>query len=40
VRKIRKNPIQEEEDNLRENDIQIFSLDGMEIEVDIEKIFM
>ena len=39
VRKKRKNLIQEEEDNLIENDIQIFSLDDMELEVDIEKIF-
>jgi hypothetical protein len=40
VRKKRKNLIQEEEDNLIENDIQSFSLDDMELEVDIEKIFL
>jgi hypothetical protein len=39
VRKKRKNLIQEEEDNLIENDIQIFSLDDMELGADIEKIF-
>jgi hypothetical protein len=39
VRKKRKNLIQEEEDNLIENDTQRFSLDDMELEVDIEKIF-
>jgi hypothetical protein len=39
VRKKRKNLVQEEEDNLIENDIQSFSLDDMELEVDIEKIF-
>jgi hypothetical protein len=39
VRKKRKKLIQEEEDNLIENDIQIFSLDDMELEADIEKIF-
>jgi hypothetical protein len=39
VRKKRKNLVQEEEDNLIENDIQIFSLEDMELEVDIEKIF-
>jgi hypothetical protein len=39
VRKKMKNLIQEEEDNLIENDIQIFSLDDMELEEDIEKIF-
>ena len=31
--------MQEEEDNLIENDIQIFSLEDMELEVHIEKIF-
>ena len=39
VRKKRKKLIQEEEDNLIENDIQIFSLDDMELEADNEKIF-
>jgi hypothetical protein len=39
VRKKRKNLVQEEEDNLIENDIQIFSLEDMELEADIEKIF-
>jgi hypothetical protein len=39
VRKKRKNPVQEEENNLIENDIQIFSLEDMELEADIEKIF-
>jgi hypothetical protein len=39
VRKKRKNLVQEEEDNLIENDIQRFSLEDMELEVDIEKIF-
>jgi hypothetical protein len=40
VRKKRRNLVQEEEDNLIENDIQIFSLEDMELEVDIEKIFL
>jgi len=31
--------VQEEEDNLIENDIQRFSLEDMELEADIEKIF-
>jgi hypothetical protein len=31
--------VQEEEDNLIENDIQIFCLEEMELELDIEKIF-
>jgi hypothetical protein len=39
VRKKRKTPVQEEENNLIENDIQRFSLDDMELEEDIEKIF-
>jgi len=39
VRNKRKNLIQVEEDTLIENDIHIFSLDDMELEVDIEKIF-
>jgi hypothetical protein len=39
VRKKRKNLVQEEEDNLIENDINRFSLEDMELEVDIEKIF-
>jgi hypothetical protein len=39
VRKKRKNLVQEEEDNLIENEIQRFSLEDMELEVDIEKIF-
>jgi hypothetical protein len=39
VRKKRKNLVQEEEDNLIENDINIFSMEDMELEVDIEKIF-
>jgi hypothetical protein len=39
VRKKRKNLVQEEEDNLIENDIQRFSLEDMELEADIEKIF-
>jgi hypothetical protein len=39
VRKKRKNLIQEEEENLIENYIQIFSLDDMELEANIEKIF-
>jgi hypothetical protein len=40
VRKKMKNLVQEEEDNLIENDIQIFSMEDMELEVDIEKIFL
>jgi hypothetical protein len=39
VRKKSKNLVQEEEDNIIENDIQSFSLEDMELEVDIEKIF-
>jgi hypothetical protein len=39
VRKKMQNSVQLEEDNLTENYIQIFSLDDMELEVDIEKIF-
>jgi hypothetical protein len=39
VRKKRKNLVQEEEDNLIENNINNFSLEDMELEVDIEKIF-
>jgi hypothetical protein len=39
VRKKRKNLVQEEENNIIENDIQIFSLEDMELEVEIEKIF-
>ena len=39
MRKKRKNLVQEEEDNLTENDIQIFSLEDMELEAYIEKIF-
>jgi hypothetical protein len=39
VRKKRKILIQEEEENLIENGIQRFSLDDVELEVDIEKIF-
>jgi hypothetical protein len=39
VRKKMKNLIQEEEEKLIENDIQRFSLDDMELEADIEKIF-
>jgi hypothetical protein len=39
VRKKRKYLVQEEENNLIENDIQIFSLEYMELEADIEKIF-
>jgi hypothetical protein len=31
--------VQEEEENLIENDINSFSLEGMELEVDIEKMF-
>jgi hypothetical protein len=38
LRKKRKNVVQEEE-NLIENDINNFSLEDMELEVDIEKIF-
>jgi hypothetical protein len=40
VRKKRKNLVQEEEDNLIENEIQSFSLEDMELEEDIEKIFL
>ena len=39
VRKKRKYLVQEEEDNLIENDIQRFSLEDIELEEDIEKIF-
>jgi hypothetical protein len=39
VRKKRKNLVQEEEDNIIENDIQIFYMDDMDLDVDIEKIF-
>jgi hypothetical protein len=39
MRKKMNNLVQEEEDNLIENDIQSFSLEDMELEVDIEKIF-
>jgi ribosomal protein S3AE len=39
MRKKMMNLIQEEEDNLIEKYIQRFSLDDMELEVDIEKIF-
>jgi hypothetical protein len=39
MRKKRKNSMQEEENNLIENDIQSFSLEDMELEEDIEKIF-
>jgi hypothetical protein len=39
VRKKRKHLVQEEEDNILENDIQIFCLEDMELETDIEKIF-
>jgi hypothetical protein len=39
MRKKRKTPVQEEENNLIENDIQSFSLEDMELEADIEKIF-
>jgi hypothetical protein len=39
MRKKMKNLVQEEEDNIIENDIQRFSLEDMELEVDIEKIF-
>jgi hypothetical protein len=38
VRKKRKTPLQEEENNLLKNDIQSFSLEDMELEADIEKI--
>jgi hypothetical protein len=38
VRKKRKTPVQEEENNLIENDIQSFSLEDMELEANIEKI--
>jgi hypothetical protein len=31
--------VQEEEDNLIENDINSFSLEDMELEADIEKMF-
>jgi hypothetical protein len=39
MRKKRKNVVQEEEYNLIENDINIFSLEDMELEADIEKMF-
>jgi hypothetical protein len=39
VRKKRKNLVQEEEDNIIENGIQRFSLEDVELEIDIEKIF-
>jgi hypothetical protein len=39
VRKKRKNVVQEEEDSFTENDINSFSLEDMELEVDIEKMF-
>jgi hypothetical protein len=39
LRKKRKNVVQEEEDNLIENDINSFSLEDMELEADIEKMF-
>jgi hypothetical protein len=39
VRKKRKNVVQEEEDNIIENNINSFSLEDMELEVDIEKMF-
>jgi hypothetical protein len=39
LRRKRKNVVQVEEDNLIENDINSFSLEDMEIEVDIEKMF-
>jgi hypothetical protein len=39
MRKKRKNVVQEEEDNLIENDINSFSLEDMELDVDIEKMF-
>jgi hypothetical protein len=39
VRKKRKNLVQEEEDNIIENDLQIFSLKDMDLGVYIEKIF-
>jgi len=40
MRKKMKNLVQEEEDNIIENDIQRFSLEDMELEVDIEKKFL
>jgi hypothetical protein len=39
LRKKRKNVVQEEEDQRIENDINSFSLEDMELEVDIEKMF-
>jgi hypothetical protein len=39
LRKKRKNVVQEEEDNLIKNDINSFSLEDMELKVDIEKMF-
>jgi hypothetical protein len=39
LRKKRKNVVQEEEDHRIENDINNFSLEDMELEVDIEKMF-
>jgi hypothetical protein len=39
MRKKRKNVVQEEEENIIENDINSFSLENMELEVDIEKCF-
>jgi hypothetical protein len=39
LRKMRKNAVQEEEDNLIENDINSFSLEDMELEADIKKTF-
>jgi hypothetical protein len=39
VRKKRKQLVQDDEDNIIENDIQRFTLEDMELEVDIEKIF-
>ena len=39
VRKKRQNLVPKEEDNLIDNDIQSFSLEDMELEADIEKIF-
>jgi hypothetical protein len=40
MRKKIKTPLQEEENNLIENDIQSFSLEYMELEKDIEKKFL
>jgi hypothetical protein len=40
MRKKRKTLVQEEENNLIENDIQSFSLEDMELEADIEKMFL